>query len=327
MEKLLVFVLIGLGAQLVDGTLGMAFGVTATTLFILSGTGAATASAVVHVAEVGTTLVSGISHWRFGNVDWRRALGLGVPGAIGAFSGATFLSGLDGDAAKPVTSAILLGLGLWVVIRFAFLAGRDRKARGWGVKKLAPLGLLGGLLDSTGGGGWGPITTSTLLSAEADRPRKVIGTVSAAEFLVSAAAVVGFLPMLREEFAQHAAPVIGLLVGGVIAAPLAAYLVGRINPRLLGIVIGGVLVGLNVRTLLSGVIPGWGLAGVLSVWVAVIVSLVLWARSHDTLRAFRRRVELVASEAGDASLEGEQGDGNGAVEGRSRAGAESSVLQ
>ena len=112
MEKILLFVLIGLGAQLVDGTLGMAFGVTATTLFILSGTGAATASAVVHVVEVGTTFVSGISHWRFGNVDWGRVLRLGVPGAVGAFVGATFLSNLDGDAATPVTSSILLSLSL-----------------------------------------------------------------------------------------------------------------------------------------------------------------------------------------------------------------------
>ena len=292
MEKVLVFVLIGLGAQLVDGTLGMAFGVTATTLFILSGTTAATASAVVHVAEVGTTLASGISHWRFGNVDWKRALALGLPGAIGAFSGATFLSSIDGDAAKPITSAILLCLGLWVAIRFAFLANARRKARVWGNKKLGVLGIVGGLLDSTGGGGWGPVTTSTLMSVEADRPRKIIGTVSAAEFMVSMAAVLGFLPKLAEEFSSHAAPVIGLLVGGVLAAPLAAYLVGRINPRLLGIAIGGVLAGLNIRTLLSGVIPGAFLAIVLLAWSVVVISLVLWARRHDSINALRRRVEL-----------------------------------
>ena len=231
MEKILLFVLIGLGAQLVDGTLGMAFGVTATTLFILSGTGAATASAVVHVVEVGTTFVSGISHWRFGNVDWGRVLRLGVPGAVGAFVGATFLSNLDGDAATPVTSSILLGLGLWVLVRFAFLGGgRVTAAKKWGVRKLAPLGLVGGLLDSTGGGGWGPVTTSTLMSAGEEQPRKIIGTVSAAEFLVAVAAVLGFLPMLRDEFAAHTLPIVGLLAGGIVAAPLAAFLVGRINP-------------------------------------------------------------------------------------------------
>lgn len=304
MEKLIVFVLIGLGAQLVDGTLGMAFGVTATSLFIVAGSSAATASAVVHVAEVGTTLASGISHWRFGNVDWRRVLSLGVPGAIGAFVGATFLSGLDGDAARPVTSTILLFLGLWVIIRFAFLANAKRKKKTWGAGKLAPLGLFGGLLDSTGGGGWGPVTTSTLLGAEADQPRKIIGTVSAAEFLVSLAAVLGFLPKLQEEFAAHAAPVIGLLCGGVLAAPLAAFLVGRINPRLLGIAIGGVLVGLNIRTLFSDFVSGTALAMVLLVWAAIVLSLVLWARSHDTLPFLRKRVVLadVTAETNDSEV-------------------------
>lgn len=287
MERIVLFALIGLGAQLVDGTLGMAFGVTATTLFILSGTGAATASAVVHVVEVGTTLASGASHWRFGNVDWGRALRLGVPGAIGAFVGATFLSNLDGDVAKPVTSTILLLLGLWVLIRFAFLPSRrNAAAKSWGLSKLGPLGLVGGLLDATGGGGWGPVTTSTMMSAQADQPRKIIGTVSAAEFLVTVAAVIGFLPLLREEFSQHTLPILGLLLGGVLAAPLAAFLVGRIDPRTLGIVIGGVLVLLNLRTLFGTVVP------LLLAWIAVVAIVLAWSRRHDTLPWLRRRVSL-----------------------------------
>lgn len=292
MERLLIFVLIGLGAQVVDGTLGMAFGVTATTLFVLSGTGAAAASAVVHVAEVGTTLASGISHWRFGNVDWPRVAKLGLPGATGAFVGATVLSNIDASAAKPVTSTILLGLGLWVLVRFAFLGARRRAERQWGAAKLAPLGLVGGLLDATGGGGWGPITTSTLLSAEANQPRKIIGTVSAAEFLVSSAAVVGFLPMLRQEFQAHTLPVLGLLAGGVIAAPIAAFLVGRINARLLGIAVGGLLVGLNVRTLISGHVSDLALAVIVTVWALVVVGVVLWARSHDALPFLRKKTDL-----------------------------------
>lgn len=293
MEKILIFVLIGLGAQMVDGTLGMAFGVTATTLFILSGTSAATASAIVHVVEVGTTFASGVSHWRFGNVDWGRTLKLGIPGAIGAFTGATFLVNLDGDAAKPVTSTILLCLGLWVLLRFAFLNNRTRQARAsWGAKRLAPLGLIGGLLDSTGGGGWGPLTTSTLLSAEADQPRKIIGTVSAAEFMVSLAAVLGFLPLLREEFLDHTVPILGMLVGGVIAAPIAAYLVGRINPRVLGTLIGGALVGLNVRTLFTGVLPSGGLATVLVLWSVAVVVVATRVARQEASRSHR------ASDAG-----------------------------
>ncbi|WP_298088818.1 sulfite exporter TauE/SafE family protein [uncultured Corynebacterium sp.] len=293
MEKILLFVLIGLGAQLVDGTLGMAFGVTATTLFILSGTGAATASAVVHVVEVGTTFVSGISHWRFGNVDWGRVLRLGVPGAVGAFVGATFLSNLDGDAATPVTSSILLGLGLWVLVRFAFLGGgRVTAAKRWGVRKLAPLGLVGGLLDSTGGGGWGPVTTSGMRGAGEEQLVNNIGTVSVAEFCIAVCAVLGFLPMLRDEFAAHTLPIVGLLAGGIVAAPLAAFLVGRINPRLLGIVIGGVLVSLNLRTLLSDVVPGGVLAAVIVAWVVLVAAILGWAVRHDELPWRRRRVEL-----------------------------------
>ena len=302
MEKIVLFTLIGLGAQLVDGTLGMAFGVTATTLFILSGTGAATASAVVHVVEVGTTFASGASHCRFGNVDWGRVIRLGVPGAVGAFVGATFLSNLDGDAAKPVTSTILLCLGLWVLVRFAFFStGRTKGVRKWGLAKLGPLGLVGGLLDATGGGGWGPVTTSTLMSAEADQPRKVIGTVSAAEFLVAVAAVIGFLPMLREEFSAHTLPIICLLVGGIAAAPLAAYLVGRINPRSLGIVIGGVLVFLNIRTLADGHLPGAALGVLLGAWVAAVAATLLWSRRHDTLPWRRKRVELREARGADGA--------------------------
>lgn len=289
MERIALFALIGLGAQLVDGTLGMAFGVTATTLFMMTGTGAAAASAVVHVVEVGTTLASGASHWRFGNVDWGRVLRLGAPGAAGAFIGATFLSGLDGDTAKPVTSTILLLLGLWVLIRFAILPGRpNAAAKRWGWAKLGPLGLVGGLLDATGGGGWGPVTTSTLMSAEADSPRKIIGTVSAAEFLVTAAAVVGFLPLLHREFADHALPILGLLLGGVLAAPVAAFLVGHLDPRTLGIVIGGVLVLLNLRTLFGAVGP------LLIGWAAAVAAILLWSRRHDALPWRRRRVELAA---------------------------------
>lgn len=315
MEKILIFVFIGLGAQLVDGTLGMAFGVTATTLFMLSGTGAATASAVVHVVQVGTTFVSGVSHWRFGNVDWKRVIRLGVPGGVGAFLGATFLSNLDTDAARPVTSSILLCLGLWVLIRFAFLHGRKRKSPDLGSGKLGALGFTGGMLDATGGGGWGPVTTSTLLSVEADQPRKVIGTVSASEFIVTCAAVVGFLPMLRQEFMEHTAPIIGLLIGGIVAAPLAAYLVGKINPRFLGIVVGGVLVSLNILTLLSDHVPTWALATILGTWAVIVISILIWAMNYSTPKSLRERVELAAAETADVA---EDSDSDRAV----RAGAE-----
>ena len=186
-----------------------------------------------------------------------------------------------------MTSTILLLLGLWVLVRFAFVPSRrNAAAKSWGLAKLGPLGLVGGLLDATGGGGWGPVTTSTMMSAEADQPRRIIGTVSAAEFLVTVAAVLGFLPLLKEEFAEHTLPILGLLLGGVLAAPLAAYLVGRIDPRMLGIIIGGVLVLLNLRTLFGSVVP------LMLAWVAVVAVILAWSRRHDALPWFRRRVEL-----------------------------------
>ncbi|MEU1985273.1 sulfite exporter TauE/SafE family protein [Nocardia sp. NPDC019395] len=252
MIKLLVFTLVGIGAQIVDGTLGMAFGVTATTLLVLTGTGAAHASAAVHFAEVATTLASGISHWRFGNVDWKVVLRLGVPGGIGAFLGATVLSRISTEAAEPVTAGILLAIGIFLIARFSSrppleLAASEKSAHS--AKFLTPLGLFGGFIDASGGGGWGPVTTSTLLTTGRAEPRRVIGTVSASEFIVSAAASVGFLLGLGSDFFDNLLIIAGLALGGVLAAPLAAWLVSRVAPAVLGTGVGGVLVLTNARTL------------------------------------------------------------------------------
>ena len=199
MRSLLIFTLVGVGAQLVDGALGMAFGVTASTLLVLSGVASAQASAAVHLAEVGTTLASGLSHWRFKNIDWGLVAKLGVPGAIGAFPGATVLSSLSTEDAAPVMAAILLVIGVYVLLRFSLRTPPGINAGGTkhGAKFLMPLGLFGGFIDASGGGGWGPITTSTLLSRGKTAPRTVIGSVSASEFLVSVSASLGFLIGLR----------------------------------------------------------------------------------------------------------------------------------
>src|SRR5690349_4750126 len=166
MFNLLLFTLVGVGAQLVDGALGMAFGVTATTLLMIGGLGPAQASAAVHLAEVGTTLASGLSHWKFQNIDWKLVAKLGVPGAIGAFAGATVLSGLSTEAAVPITATILLAIGVYVALRFSVRPPATAHARSTPhtARFLSPLGLFGGFIDASGGGGWGPITTSTLLS-------------------------------------------------------------------------------------------------------------------------------------------------------------------
>lgn len=280
MRSLLIFTLVGAGAQLVDGALGMAFGVTATTLLVLSSVGAAQASAAVHLAEVGTTFASGLSHWKFKNIDWVLVAKLGAPGAVGAFVGATVLSSLSTEHAAPLMAAILVAIGTYVLLRFSLRTPLTFGTRGTShsTKFLAPLGLFGGFIDASGGGGWGPVTTSTLLSQGKTAPRTVIGSVSASEFLVSVAASLGFLIGLRQEFLQNWPVVVGLMVGGVIAAPFAAWLVSRVSPALLGSAVGGVIVLTNSQKLVHFFDIHWPWSTVIySVIVVVWVSLVIYA--------------------------------------------------
>ena len=203
MRNLVVLAILGFIAQLVDGSLGMAYGVTSTTLLIsIAALSPALASTVVHISEVGTTAASGLSHWRFGNVDWGKILWLAIPGGIGAFFGAVVLvQVITAEAAEPIVAIFLFVLGGYVLARFAF----NRTAEivqnlPISRKFLAPLGLVAGFLDAAGGGGWGPISTPTLLSSGRMAPRKVVGTVDTSEFIVALAASVGFLISLS--FAQ-----------------------------------------------------------------------------------------------------------------------------
>ena len=251
MRKLLLLALVGLGAQLVDGSLGMAYGVTSTTLLLAVGTNPAAASATVHLAEIGTTLASGASHWRFGNVDWRVVAKIGIPGAFGAFAGATFLSSLSTEVAAPVMALILLALGIYILVRFtAFGLPRGRLGQPLRKRFLGPLGLVAGFVDSTGGGGWGPVGTPAILASGRLEPRKVIGSIDASEFLVAVAASLGFLIGLGHQGINFTW-VAGLLVGGVIAAPVAAWLVRHVPPRVLGSAVGGIIVLTNARSLLK----------------------------------------------------------------------------
>ena len=300
MRSLLIFTLVGVGAQLVDGALGMAFGVTATTLLVLSGVAAAQASAAVHLAEVGTTLASGLSHWRFKNIDWPLVAKLGVPGAAGAFLGATLLSSLSTQHAAPLMAAILMCIGTYVLLRFSLRTPLAIGGRGThhSAKFLAPLGLFGGFIDASGGGGWGPVTTSTLLSQGKTAPRTVIGSVSASEFLVSVSASLGFLIGLRHEFLENWPVVVGLMVGGVIAAPIAAWLVSRISPALLGTAVGGVIVLTNSQKLVHffGIHWPWSTA-IYSLIVAAWVSLVFYAWRVSRAPRSTPAEKAVASEA------------------------------
>lgn len=251
MRKFLVLGLVGLAAQLVDGSLGMAYGLTSTTLLLTVGLAPVVASASVHLSEVGTALASGISHWRFGNVDWRVVGRIAVPGAIGAFAGATVLGSLSTEVAKPWMAGILAVLGAYLLIRFAFRTPKvDPTRPPLRSRFLAPLGLVAGFVDATGGGGWGPVATPALLGSGRLEPRRVVGSVDTSEFLVAVAASVGFLLALGSSGVQW--PVVGaLLAGGLVAAPIAAWLVRVVPGALLGASVGGIILLTNARTVLT----------------------------------------------------------------------------
>ncbi|MFC7456671.1 sulfite exporter TauE/SafE family protein [Brachybacterium sp. GCM10030267] len=298
MRKLLVLAAVGLLAQLVDGSLGMAYGVTSSTMLLAVGIAPAAASAAVHFSEIGTSLVSGISHHKLGNVDWRTVAILAGPGFVGAFAGATFLSSLDGAVAKPWVAGLLLLLGLYVLWRFLVLGGRRPvfKARP-GSGMLVPMGLVGGTLDAVGGGGWGPVGTTTLLSSGRLEPRKVIGSIDTSEFLVAVGGSLGFLIALGSQGIEWA--IAGaLLAGGVIAAPIAAWLVRILPARVIGVAAGGLIVLTNVRTIAGSLGITGTAATVLTVAVAAAWLLAIaWAvRQERTARAAEAaEAELIAA--------------------------------
>jgi uncharacterized membrane protein YfcA len=284
MRALVILAIVGFFAQLVDGSLGMAYGVTSTTLLLVFGTNPAAASATVHLAEIGTTLASGVSHWRLGNVDWKVVRRIALPGAIGAFAGATFLSRLSTEAAAPIMSGILLALGLYILIRFTAW-GTPTRNLGKPLRRrfLTPLGLVGGFVDATGGGGWGPVGTPALLASGRIEPRKVVGSIDTSEFIVALAASAGFLVGLGTA-GVNVGWALALLVSGIVAAPIAAWIVRYIPPRILGSLVGGLIVLTNTRTLLNTdwLSPSPALAGAAYVLVwALWIAAVAWSvRAH-----------------------------------------------
>lgn len=228
--ELLPFIAAGFAAQLVDGALGMAFGVISNVLLISLGVAPAAASAGVHTVETFTTCVSGISHIAHRNVDWKLLARLTVPGVIGAAVGAYVLTQIDGATAKPFVLGYLTLIGLFLVWRGVRYPPHHRPA-----KVVEPLALAGGFLDAAGGGGWGPVVTGNLLVQGAD-PRRAIGTVNTSEFLVTLTSALTFIATLG--FAAFTIATLGLLIGGVLAAPVGAWLVKRIPPKPLLVMVG-----------------------------------------------------------------------------------------
>jgi len=296
-QKLLMFALVGVAAQLVDGSLGMAYGVTSTTLLLMVGTNPAMASAMVQFAQLGTTAVSGVAHQSCGNVDWRVVRTIALPGAIGAFVGARALLWLSENhlsTAKTLMAVLLLGLGVYLLTRFTITGFRtDRLDQPPTRRFLVPLGGVAGFVDATAGGGWGPIGTPALLASGRMEPRKVIGSVSTSEFVVTLAASLGFLSGLAVADIEWTI-VLGLLLGGALVAPLAAYLVRVIPPRMLGSMVGGLIVVTNARTLMNAGLVDVPAAGQAAVYLG-LAAVWAWAVRHSW-RAHRAQEDAVREE-------------------------------
>ena len=247
LAELLPFILVGFAAQLVDGALGMAFGVITSTLMVgLLGVPPALASQRVHVVECFTTATSGISHLLHRNIDKRLFFRLLIPGIIGGVAGAYLLTTVDGSVIKPFVLLYLAGVGLWLLIRGILYPPKLRDA-----KFVAPLGLLGGFLDAAGGGGWGPVVTSNLLVQGAE-PRKVVGTVNAVEFFLTLTISATFIYQIG--IADLAGATLGLLIGGVAAAPFGAIAVRYLSPKVILIFVGIAL----TLTSAYGIWTAWG---------------------------------------------------------------------
>ena len=244
-----IMFLIGFFAEYIDGALGMAYGVTAGSFLIAIGIMPAVASASIHFAEIFTTFFAGVSHIKLGNFRKDIALPMIIPGMVGGAMGAYLLSSIPGETTRPVIALLLLGMGAIVFLRFAFkkqMVFRDEPVSKWW---LVPLGFVAAFCDACAGGGWGPIATPTLLLSNKSVPRKVVGSVDTSEFFVTLAIAVTFMITLGlERFRWDW--VVALLLGGVLAAPIAAYTCKRVPGRLLGVLVGVILILTNARTLL-----------------------------------------------------------------------------
>lgn len=280
--------LAGFGAQMVDGSLGMGYGVTSSTLLIAIGLTPALASASVHFAEIGTSAVSAISHGKMGNVDKKVLKRIAIPGGVGAFLGATVLAGLSTQLARPWASGLLLLLGIYLLLRFLLQRTITIRKGRPGKKFLIPLGLVGGFVDATGGGGWGPVTTPALIATGRMAPGRVIGTVNAAEFIVAVAASAGFLFGLGLA-AIDLSILLPLMIGGMIAAPFAAWIAHRLPMRIMGVAVSGMIITTNTYTLtntfdLAGSIQSPLMITMILIWISLIIVV--------TSQHFRSKSEL-----------------------------------
>jgi uncharacterized membrane protein YfcA len=241
-QSIFVFIIVGFVAQTIDGALGMAYGVSSNSFLLGIGVPPAAASASVHMAEVVTTAISGFSHWRLGNIDSKLVKSLLIPGAVGAVVGAYILTNVPGDVIKPIIAVYLLVMGIIILYKGFQKNHKEQKE----VRYIGPLGVVGGFFDAIGGGGWGPIVTSTLV-ARGINPRITIGSVNFSEFFITFSQSVVFVFSLQ--FSDYWKVIVGLLIGGAIAAPLAAVVTKKLPVRRLMLLVGTLIIVLSIRTL------------------------------------------------------------------------------
>ena len=235
----LLYALIGFFAQIIDGSMGMAYGVLSNSLLLSVGISPLTASSSVHLAEVFTTLISGISHLKLKNVNKEILRNLIIPGVLGGLAGAFLLVKVSSDVLKPFVGGYLLIMGVRIFIKtFNRKPGKQFKKIHYHV-----LGLYGGFFDAVGGGGWGPIVSSTLLSQD-EAPRKIIGSVNIAEFFVTFVQAIFFIASIGTIPLDI---VVGLILGGAIAAPIAAFLTSKIPAKAMYFIIGLIIILMQIR--------------------------------------------------------------------------------
>lgn len=237
---MIYFIILGFCAQLIDGCLGMAYGVFLTTFLMERGVPLVNVSSSIHFSEVFTTFASGIAHWKFKNIDWPMFKKLTLAGVIGGVLGAYILTLLKGETLKPFVSLYLLLLGVRILLK-----ARKQLIFKNASKHLIPLGFTGGFFDAIGGGGWGPIVTSSLI-ARGNTPSKAIGTVNSAEFFVTLAQSATFVTLIGM---SNWKIILGLIIGGIIAAPISAYLCKRVNQKILMVLVGLLIIFTNIFTL------------------------------------------------------------------------------
>ena len=249
LEFVLVWAAVGLIAQFIDGTLGMAYGVSASTALISIGVSSAMASASVHTAEVVTTLASGTSHLKFGNVDRKMALRLLIPGVLGGIVGAIVSTSVSGTPLSVIVGFVLLTMGIIIVIKFLRRNHASVSTSNPSSKTLVPLGLAAGFSDALGGGGWGPIATTTLVANNV-KTNCAIGSVNFAEFFVTTAETITFMVLIGPSNFNWLI-VLGLMAGGLVCAPLAAWMCRKLPHRILGVFVGATVILLSIRMILE----------------------------------------------------------------------------